>query len=173
VIVRDGIHRCPDCRNVLRADVFNAFHTAPASGAAGETVRQQGQAECYYHPGKQAVIPCSACGRLLCCLCEIELDGRILCMGCIESGRSNQKIRSLENHRILYSNIALALAVYPALLIFPTLFTGPAAIYVALRYWKAPGSIVKRMRWRSVLAILFGAGQVAAWAFFFIGMIAS
>jgi hypothetical protein len=173
VIVRDGIHRCPDCRNVLRADVFNAFHTPPASGAAGEMVRQQGQAECYYHPGKQAVIPCSACGRLLCSLCEIELDGRILCMGCIESGRSNQKIRSLENHRTLYSNIALALSIIPALFVFPTLITAPAAIFVALRYWKAPGSIVKRMRWRSVLAILFGAGQVTAWVFFFIGMIAS
>lgn len=94
-------------------------------------------------------------------------------MRCIESGRSSQKIRMLENQRTLYSNIALALAVYPALLVFPTLFTGPAAIYVALRYWKTPASIVKRMRWRSVLAILFGAGQVAAWAFFFIGMVAS
>lgn len=171
--MRDGILRCPDCRSVLRADVFNAFYTAPASGAAGQTVRQQGQAECYYHPGKQAVVPCSACGRLLCRLCEIELDGHILCMRCIESGRSNQKIRSLENHRTLHGNIALALSVLPVLFVFPTLVTGPAAIYVALRYWKAPGSMVKRRRWRSVLAILFGAGQVAAWAFFFIGMIAS
>jgi hypothetical protein len=94
-------------------------------------------------------------------------------MRCIESGRSNQKIRSLENHRTLYSNIALALSVIPALFVFPTLITGPAAIYVALRYWKAPGSIVKRKRWRSVLAILFGAGQVTAWVFFFIRMIAS
>ena len=94
-------------------------------------------------------------------------------MRCIESGRSNQKLRTLENQRTLYSNIALALAVFPALFVFPTLITGPAAIYVALRFWKAPGSIVKRMRWRSVLAILFGAGQVAAWAFFFIGIIAS
>jgi hypothetical protein len=153
--------------------VFNAFHTSPASGAAGETVRQQGQAECYYHPGKQAVIHCSACGRLLCSLCEIELDGHILCMRCIESGHSNQKIRSLENHRILYSNIALALSIIPALFVFPTLITGPAAIYVALRYWKAPGSIVKRMRWRSVLAIFFGAGQVAAWISFLIGMMVS
>ncbi len=173
IILGDGVHQCPACRNVIRADVYNAFHSPFEEGAIGESVHQQGQAECFYHPGKQAVVPCSACGRLLCSLCEIELDGRILCMRCIESGRGDQKIHTLENKRILYSNIALALAVFPALIVFPTLITGPAAVYVALRYWNAPGSIVKRMRWRSLLAILLGAGQTAAWAFFFIGMVTS
>ena len=172
-IVHDGLHRCPNCRNILRVDVFNAFHSHPVQGTVGEAVRQQGQAECFYHPGKRAVAACSACGRLLCRLCEIELEERTLCIRCIESGRGDRKIHTLENKRILYSNIALALAVFPALIVFPTLFTGPAAIYVALRYWKTPASIVKRMHWRSLLAILFGVGEVAAWAFFFIGMITS
>jgi hypothetical protein len=171
-MITDGeVHRCPECRGAVRVDVFNAFHNPPVYGAVGDAVQQQGQAECFYHPGKQAVVHCSACGRLLCSLCEVQLAGLTLCLRCIETGRKKQKISNLEHQRMLYPNIALALAVIPALFVFPTLITGPAAIFVALRYWKAPTSAVKRMRWRSLVAILFGSGQVAAWAFFFISLL--
>jgi hypothetical protein len=165
------VHRCPGCRDAVRADVFNAFHSPADQGAVGDVVQQQGQAECFYHPGKQAVVHCTACGRLLCSLCEVQLGGRTLCLRCIERGRTKQKIGDLDHQRMLYPNIALALAVIPAIFVFPTLITGPAAIFVALRYWKAPTSAVKRMRWRSLVAILFGAGQAAAWVFFFMSLL--
>ena len=55
---------------------------------------------------------------------------------------------------MLYDKIALALAVYPMLLFYLTFFTAPMAIFVAIRYWKAPASILPRTRIRSVIAIV-------------------
>jgi hypothetical protein len=165
------LHRCPECRLQVRVDLFNAFYQPVAQGAPGEAVQEQGQAECFYHPGKKAIIPCDACGRLLCALCEVEIGGRHLCVGCLQAGPALQKMDRLKNKHILYDSLALALATWPVLFIFPTLLTGPAAIFVAVRYWKAPSTLVPRTRIRAITAILLGAGQVAGWSFFFIGML--
>ncbi len=165
------LHRCPGCRVQVRADLFNAYYEPVSRGVPGEAIQEQGEAECFYHPGKKAVVPCGACGRLLCALCEVEIAGRHLCMGCLQAGPARQKMARLKNKNILYDSLALALATLPVLFIFPTLITGPAAIYVAVRYWKAPSTIVPRSRIRSLAAILLGAGQTAGWSFFFIGML--
>jgi hypothetical protein len=37
------------------------------------------------------------------------------------------------------------------------------ALYVAIRYWKAPRSIVHRTRVRFILAIIFASLQIGGW----------
>ena len=44
-----------------------------------------------------------------------------------------------------------------------TVFTAPAAIFVALRYWKAPSSLLQRSKIRFVVALLIAGLQVAGW----------
>ncbi len=161
------LYPCPQCRVRIRADVFNAFHRPVSQGPPGHAVHEQGQAECFYHPGKQAVAPCSACGRLLCALCEVELDGSIFCLSCLQAGRDKQKITTIENQRPLYDSMALALALWPMLFIFPTLLTAPAAIYFAIRYWRTPTSILPRTKIRHILALLLAGGQIVGWVIFF------
>ena len=165
--INAGVSRpCPACKEPVRADLFNAFYRPVDVGRTGEHVQEQGQAECFYHPGKKAVVPCAACGRLLCALCEIPFDGRSLCTACLQSGRDKQQIQSLEKTRTLYDSIALNLAFWPvATLVFfyVTLITAPAAIYVALRYWKTPSSILPRSKFRFVLALLLAGAQMAGW----------
>jgi hypothetical protein len=157
------LHDCPQCRTRVRAEVFNAFHRPVIQGPAGEHVQEQGQAECFYHPGKKAVAPCAGCGRLLCALCEVPMDGRSLCMNCLQAGQSKGRIEKLENRRFLYDNLALYLAFWPMFFIFITPFTAPAVIYIVLRYWTAPGSLLARTRFRFVLALLMGVLQLAGW----------
>jgi hypothetical protein len=156
--------RCPACLAQVRADVFNAFHRPVVEGASGENIRVPGQAECFYHPGKKAVVPCDGCGRLLCALCEVAFDGRSLCVNCLQSGKSKGRIENLENSRFLYDSLALYLAFWPMFAVILTIFTAPAAIYVVLRYWNAPRSLVPRTRLRFILALLLAAAQVAGWA---------
>ncbi len=164
------LHKCPNCRTQSRADLFNAFHRPMDQGAAGEHVQEQGQAECFYHPGKKAVVPCSGCGRLLCALCEISIEGHSLCTNCLQAGREKQQIQSLEKSRTLYDSLALHLAFWP-LLFFPfTLITAPAAIYVALRYWSVPTSMLPRSKFRYILALLIAGMQIAGWVFFLLGV---
>jgi hypothetical protein len=69
----------------------------------------------------------------------------------------------LENRRVLYDKIALALALYPMLLFYLTFFTAPMAIFVAIRYWKAPSSILPRTRVRFVIALVLAVFQIAGW----------
>lgn len=165
------LHECPSCTSRIRADLFNAFHRPIGQGKNGELVQAQGQAECFYHPGKKAVTPCSSCGRLLCALCEISIDGRCLCTNCLQSGRDKQQIKSLERSCTLYDSIALHLSFWP-LVFFPfTLITAPAVIYVVLRYWSAAQSILPRTKFRHILALLLAGGQMAGWVFFFVGVL--
>ena len=159
-------HRCQVCRARIRTELFNAFYRPLAQGVTGEHIQEQGQAECYYHPGKKAVAPCSGCGRLLCALCEVSLDGRSLCMPCLQAGQSHGRIESIENKRILYDRLAMALALWPLLFIFITPFTAPAVVYTVLRYWRAPGSILPHTRIRFIIALLIAVLQLAGWAFF-------
>ncbi len=164
------LHPCPQCRVRIRADLFNAFHRPLDQEQTGEFVQEKGQAECFYHPGKKAMVPCADCGRLLCALCQVDFDGRSMCMSCLKAGRDKQKFTSLESRRILYDSLALNLAFWPMLFIFPTLITAPAVIYVVLRYWKAPASILPRTRFRSILALLVACGQLVGWVAFIIGV---
>ncbi len=166
------LHACPQCRTLTRADLFNAFHRPQGKGQNGELVQTQGEAECFYHPGKKAVIACSSCGRLLCALCEIPLDGQTMCTTCLQAGRKKQQIRSLDKGRTHYDTIALHLAFWPMLFFFfPTLFTAPAVIFVVLRFWNSTRSIIPRTKFRYVLAFLLACVQIFIWILVFIRMV--
>ena len=125
------------------------------------------EAGCFYHPGKKAVTPCSACGRFVCALCDVALNGRHLCPACFEKGKSKRKIKSLENHRTCYDTIALMVATVPLLFYFITLITAPLAIYLTVRHWNTPSGIIPRTRIRFILAFFMAGLQIAGWILFF------
>jgi len=162
------LRACPACGARLLVDVFPAALRPPGPGAAGEAVLVDGEASCFYHPSKKAVVPCESCGRFLCAICDVEMSGRHLCPACLESGRKKGKIEQLENRRTLYDSLALAVAVYPMLLVWPTIVSAPVSLYIAIRYWNAPSSIVRRNRWRAVLAILLALAQIGVWITVFV-----
>lgn len=163
--------RCDSCGALIRADVFPAFFREQAGGAAGETILLEDEAGCYYHPRKKAVVACEACGRFLCALCDVEFNDEHLCPSCLESGKKKRKIKNLENHRILYDNAALSLAVLPLLFFFATILTAPIVIFIVIRYWKAPGSVIPRTRFRFILAFVIALLQIAGWSLFFYQLI--
>ncbi len=172
-VVNSGLlNECPGCDTELRVEVFNAYFTQEMKEVVGHDVLVQGQAECFYHPGKQAVVDCESCGRLLCALCEVEMEGKHLCMSCLQTGRDKKKMSRLENERTLYDRIALALAVYPLLFVFITLLTAPVAIYVALRYWNSPNTLLPHTQIRNVFALTLAGLQLAVWVLIFIGLLA-
>ncbi|MFC1823361.1 hypothetical protein ACFL9T_11685 [Thermodesulfobacteriota bacterium] len=158
---------CPSCGSLTRADIFPAILKELPAGTTGELLLMDDEASCFYHPGKQAVVPCSSCGRFLCSLCDVELNGRHWCASCLNSGRKRRKIKDLEDHRTLYDSIALTLAIVPLVILPITIITAPLAIYFAIRYWKAPSSITGRTKIRLIIALLFAGSQITGWALFF------
>jgi hypothetical protein len=97
-----------------------------------------------------------------------------LCPGCFEKGRTKGRIKNLENHRTCYDTIALLVAAVPlVMIVFPwfTIFTAPLAIYLTVRHWKAPTSIIRRTKIRFILAFILAGGQIAGWILFFTNLI--
>jgi len=156
---------CPECRSKIIIDTFPALFREAAPGVPGEAVLAADQSSCFFHPAKRAIIACESCGRFLCTLCDIELSGRHLCSVCIERETAKGKFQQLENHRVRYDDVALALAIWPMLMIWITCITATASIYVALRYWKSPRSIVRGNSFRFISAIIISSLQLMGWGY--------
>lgn len=162
---------CPVCRSELTIQLFPAFTQPPptVSTASGEAVLD-GEAACYFHPEKRADVPCDRCGRFLCALCDVPLGGKHLCPSCLDTSKTPE----LVSDRFIWPRLAMLVGVVPFFLYlipcfwffsFAALFTGPAAIFLALWKWNAPASIVSgRGRGMGTTAIVFGVLQIMVFA---------
>jgi len=164
---------CPSCRVGLQIEVFPAVLRPPGPGSVGEKVVMDGEATCFFHATKRAVVPCDSCGRFLCAVCDVEMNGEHLCSTCIESGRKKGRMQKLESKRTLYDNLALAMALIPMIIVWPTIITAPITLYIAIRHWNAPSSVVPRTRWRFVVAIILALLQMGGWVAVFCGVLFS
>jgi hypothetical protein len=161
---------CPHCRAVVSISIFPALFAVPEQARPKDNDRQDdAQAGCYYHPHKIAAVPCDGCGLFLCSLCDTDIGGRHICPRCLESEILEQNQPELVTHRPLYEQMVFALSIYPLIFPFVTLFTAPAALFITVRYWKAPRSLVSRTRWRSILAIFIAFLQILGWLAIFSG----
>jgi hypothetical protein len=154
---RAELQPCPSCESPLRVDVFPALFREEKVVAA-EGVMADGEASCFYHPEKKAAIVCDGCGRFLCSLCDVDFNGQHLCPTCLETGGQKGKITKLQSSRMLYNRQALILAVLPLFI------TGLAALYVAIRYWKTPSSLVSPQRWMMPTALALAILQTIAFS---------
>ena len=153
---------CPQCSAELWVEVFPALLRPIAKGNAGEAVMMSGESACFYHENKKAAVVCDVCGRFLCGLCDCELNGQHLCPACLESGRKKRTIEHLETSRMLYGRQAMVLALLPIFI------TGLAAIFIAWRHWKTPGSLVRPRSWVMPVALGFAILQTLTFSFFII-----
>lgn len=157
---------CPACGVPLMGEIYPALFRKIGTGQSGETIMVEGESSCFYHPQKKAVVPCDGCGRFLCGLCDCLFNSRHYCPTCLEAGKARGKIKNLENQRTLYDSIALALAVYPLITIIfyhITFITAPMALFVAIRYWNAPRSILRRTKARFIVAMTIALLTIGAW----------
>lgn len=181
--------RCPSCNATINADRFNRNEPVPCSrcskrmrvlafpalyaetdgdippaiaDAAGES-----EAGCYDHANRKATAVCDDCGRFLCALCKLEIDGRTTCPRCLAAARNSEASIRLVDQRPLLDNMALAFAVYPALLIFPSLIFAPLSLFIVFRYWKRPGGLLRNTKMRYVLAGILALIQLVIWVSFF------
>jgi hypothetical protein len=161
--------RCSRCGLTLQTLVFPAIANT-ARGTAPEVIGDDSEASCFYHSHSRAAVPCEQCGRFLCHLCDLEVEGRHLCPSCFQAGLTHKRLETVETRRTMYDTVALALATIPAVFLWPVLVTAPAALWVVVRRWNAPGSLVSRTRIRFYLAALFALAEIVGagfliWAF--------
>ncbi len=161
--------RCRGCGQNVRVTVFPAIDLHPI-GAAPEALQVETESSCFYHPQSRAARVCDECGRFLCALCDLEVEGRHICPRCFESGVSTHKIQTVEQRRIMYDNVALALSTLPFLLIWPALIAAPWALVLVVTRWNAPSSVVPRTKIRFLLAALFALAEIGLVVFMIYAM---
>lgn len=154
---------CPVCRAPVSALVFPAFLSAPTPASTGTPLMEAGEASCFYHPQKRAVVPCDQCGRFLCGLCQVEFLGQNWCPRCIEAASQKGRLAQLDATRPLHDNRALMVAIFPIPAVWLTIFSAPLALYAVFRYWRAPSSILPRTKIRFIVAAVLASLQIAAW----------
>ena len=154
---------CLGCGSEIKVEVFPALFRPPAENRAAEAVILPSEASCFYHQAKRASVICASCGRYLCALCDMELEGLHLCPGCLDASRAPGKATPLDQNRVIHDGIALLLAVLPLLFVFITVITAPLALYWAIRHWNSPSSLIPRTKWRLVAAIILSSMQIVAW----------
>ncbi len=160
----NALQPCPSCASPLQVEVFPALFRGPEAGATGEAITAEGEASCFFHPQKRAALPCEGCGRFLCQLCDVELNGQHLCPTCLDLGKKKGKLKSLENHRVLYDRAALLCTTLPLLLgIWPSAAGAPIGLYLCIRYWNAPGDYVRPTKWRFIVAGILAVGEIIGW----------
>ena len=125
---------------------------------------------CFYHPEKEAAVPCGTCGRYLCTLCDIEMDGGHICPMCLDRA-AGEEDATLIASRTMYDNIALSVAIYPMLMWPVTVLTAPISLYLCVRHWRTPLSILPRTRVRYIFAFIIAGLQLAGWTAFLISAV--
>lgn len=161
----DGAGVCRGCHKPLLASVFPALWK-PLAAARPEALIEAEEASCFYHQANRASVVCDGCGRFLCRLCDIEVQGRHLCPSCIESGVKKKSVAALDHNRVVYGRVAFYLSIVPLLMWPFTCLTAPTAVFIAVRYWKRPGSLTAGEgggHLYHIFAITFGLLQVAGW----------
>jgi hypothetical protein len=160
---------CPGCHTPLRFLVFPAYYRAHQVARTGEQLMVEGESSCFYHPTKKAVVPCDACGRFLCALCDMELDAKHLCPKCLEAAREKRTMESLETERFRYDSLALGLAVVGVIPCFWyfLIFIAPTVLFLVIRHWNSPASVVENVRWRLALAGVLATLELL----FFVGFV--
>jgi hypothetical protein len=159
------------CDSKLQVEVFPALFRERAVGQSGEAVAGESESSCFYHAQKKAVITCEACGRFLCALCDVEMHGQHLCPACLESGARKGKLKNLQNQRTLYDSMALGLALITIPLFFAAIITAPIVLYLAIRHWKTPSSMIPRTRVRMQIAVVLAILELIGWGLMIYAMV--
>ncbi len=154
---------CPACTVPFMVRVYPAASTAASVAQVPDAARDEAQAGCFYHPGRPAEVVCAGCGRFICALCEVELRNRHFCPACVRQRMEKEDTAEMVRGHVRFDKIAFYLAIVPLFFWPVTLFTGPAAVIMGIRYWNRPVSLVTSGRTRLTAAFLVGGLQVVGW----------
>jgi len=177
------VPECPACHRKVTAKLLPAVYKSQlqaAPPALPEEPPAPGEAACFYNPNRRATKVCDHCGVFVSDAWAAKWGGQTVCLKCLDQLRNKEKDTRFQAKRTLWDNVALACAIGPFVLaagflmtligypfaimcLLLTFVTAPAAIFISLRFWKAPRSLVPRGPWRMISALVLGLLQVVGW----------
>ena len=137
-----------------------------------EVAMEGGLSTCFFHPKLPATAICDVSGRMICDLCKTDYNGKTVSFEALQSligkGGSVEKERT----RTKWDDIALSMVILPILFAPAVAITAPIALGICLFQWrKGPTSLVRRSRWRYVVAAILASLEICGVGFFIYNMI--
>lgn len=160
-----ALSSCRACGAKVQAFVFPAWFKIFTAAPTAQQILTTSESSCFYHKSKQAIVPCDACGRFLCALCDCDVQGQHYCPACVSVAKTKGRMVQFERSRTNHDSVALTIALISTFIGPLALAAGPAAILWALWFWKRPGSLLPRTRARSVMAVVIGLASTCGWGF--------
>lgn len=157
---------CPGCGFPQQISVFPNLLRLNSPDPKSQPVVIEGETSCFYHPKKKAVVPCDSCGRFLCALCEVEFEGRHLCLSCLEAGQRKGDTNVFGREYLRYDRIAFVLALISVPMSFFSIFIFPVVLFLTVRHWKTPLGVFRRRQWLFLVAVLGSGISAAFWTLF-------
>jgi hypothetical protein len=157
---------CSYCNTLLEILIFPELRKRMENVQARKVSMPGAEASCFFHDDKVATHHCSQCGRFICDLCDLEIGSMHMCPLCVSTGKKRGKVKVLKHKAILYDKIAMALTLYPLLLLFTAYFTfmtAPAGLYLVIRYWNKQETVIPRSKARFIIAGILGFVEIAGW----------
>lgn len=158
-----GMAVCARCRTSVEFEVFPALFAGPRLGRPGEALVDASEASCFFHAEKRAAVACESCGRFLCALCDLEMEGRHICPTCLAAGRKKGSLKNLDQFRVIWPGVALLMTIVLPLAFYPftPLFALGALVVLAVGL-RQPGSITGRRKiLLYTIAFVFAVAELA------------
>ena len=107
--------KCDICGTEYTGALFKVADRFVSHAVASTDVRDMEDAQCFFHPGKEAVAVCSVCGRMMCSLCNIEQNSGHICPSCINV-RKHTDIDGFSRRSLAYIQLAWILLLGSAII---------------------------------------------------------
>jgi hypothetical protein len=139
-----GLQPCPNCSVPIQIVTFPALRKAAQTSAIGENIVVTGESSCYFHPTKRAAVSCEKCGRFICALCDVAVDGKHLCSQCLSGHVQKGTLQTLKKTGQRHDSAASACAVVCIPLIYLAIIIAPVGLYFCLKGLKQKDGLFPR-----------------------------
>lgn len=153
-----GETNCQFCRAPISFRIFPRLTKAPPKKLQPHPA-EGGDATCQFYPELKAEVICDECGCFMSEKASVNWDGKTFCLPCLHNLREQKADTNYRASLKIWDNRALGLLAMLPL----TLFTGPIALFVLLRFRKEPVGWVPRGRFRWWLALVFSIIVLSGW----------
>ncbi len=136
--------------------------------AIAGAIAAEGDARCRFLPELKAETVCDSCGALLSERAAAHWGEKVFCLPCVHRLRDSGAVvedGGLLGRLKIYDNLALLLVTLLAPL---SLLTAPVALYLLIRYRKAPRGLVPRNTGRWWLAMALSLISLSVWLGFLV-----
>ena len=156
-----ALAECRGCRVKLELSV--APMARSRSEAIAGSIAAEDDARCRFLPELKAETVCDSCGALLSEKAAAHWGAKVFCLPCVHRVRARDAVdkgQGLLGRLKIYDNLALLLVTLLAPL---SLLTAPVALYLLIRYRRAPRGLVPRTAGRWWLALVLSLISLSVW----------